>query len=141
MRISDWSSDVCSSDLSEAGSRRESAQSCRSQSETRDRRKSTPRSRSSGSRTGANRGGRASSAGSRRAGRARPTRMAGEGRTGEGGTNAARGRRRKPARGGEGSEAALDRKRVVQGKSVSVRVDLGGGGSSKKTRTHKRRNE
>src|SRR3546814_17982843 len=86
MRISDWSSDVCSSDL--------------------DRRRLPGRGayrgvRAEGHRQGA-RGGSVSRR--RRLGRVR-----------------GRGSARKEARGG-----STDRKSVVSGKSVSVRVDLGG---------------
>src|SRR3546814_12744583 len=83
MRISDWSSDVCSSDLCGAA-RRERA-----------------------GRAGDAAGGGAA---------AHLRRGIDRGRAGRG----------QAARGGQPAAAGGDRKSVVEGKSVSVRVDLGG---------------
>src|SRR3546814_11608389 len=92
MRISDWSSDVCSSDLFRAPRRlcRLSRNSCFANSSP----KSIPMDR----------GDRRSTLGARR----RPS----------GG--------REQNRGKASCSIERDRKSVVQGKSVSVRVDLGG---------------
>src|SRR3546814_687242 len=108
MRISDWSSDVCSSDLT--GSRRT--------------RRSSPARRAPV--------GRWSGGTRRTAGRSR------EGRVARGSGRPARIRARGASRP---ACRRTDRKSVVEGKSVSVRVDLGGGRSIKKNNIRHRINK
>src|SRR3546814_12317602 len=90
MRISDWSSDVCSSDLPGAARPAPGA--------------GTPR------------GGRS----------IRPPRMHARHRRGEFPARAGRRARRRGRGDARVDLARADRKSVVEGKSVSVRVDLGG---------------
>src|SRR3546814_12683243 len=128
MRISDWSSDVCSSDLSGAGE--QLAQHCRVVA------------------AGAAGGGRAGLArrlaarahvpeagpARRRAAGARPAHAAAAG---------ARRRRGARARLRLGIGRRPERKSAVSGKSVSVRVDLGGRRSltQKKTKKNKKKQQ
>src|SRR3546814_14356378 len=97
MRISDWSSDVCSSDL--AARPRRGDQAAQAAREPARQHRDDPRVAGAGEAQGRCGGG--TPAGGPRGGRA--------------------------ASGG-----AADRKSVVSGKSVSVRVDLGGRGISNK---------
>src|SRR3546814_15583299 len=110
MRISDWSSDVCSSDLGDARGRRGAGV----EGEARRR----------GDRARA-RGGGGGAGGPRRAPRAQSRLCPGPQRLAEGGPGRASGGRRRRA----------ERKSVVAGKGGSVRVDLGGRRTHKKKKT------
>src|SRR3546814_17310852 len=110
MRISDWSSDVCSSDLWK---------------ETDDEDAHDPRGLDGPGAARRLRKGRG----------ARTRRHGHEDR--DTGRNGAAGRCDHRAAGRSRSRSGEDRKSVVSGKSVSVRVDLGGRGLSKNTTTKK----
>src|SRR3546814_18975238 len=93
MRISDWSSDVCSSDLGEAVRRRRLREGREAEDDCPDR--------------GRHRARRADARGRGRAHRRQSLRF-------------------REHAGGPPPQPVADRKSVVSGKSVSVRVDLGG---------------
>src|SRR3546814_17730240 len=117
MRISDWSSDVCSSDLA-AGRYRRAGAHFRALRRDTGRQLCPRRPR----RTGPD-----------------PIAAAGTGRRARPAATAAEPGREVAARRGQLS--ALDRKSVVQGKSVSVRVDLGGRRIIKKKKNKKTRKQ
>src|SRR3546814_15657894 len=113
MRISDWSSDVCSSDLSQAPDRL---------SRTRPRR-SPGRGVMMGIRTAAR-------LSAHRHREWLPSRVQ---------TAAQLPADRASAPVGDAARRSRDRKRVVEGKSVSVRVDLGGGRFIKQKKEKKKK--
>src|SRR3546814_16316797 len=108
-RISDWSADVCSSDLRGGDARRSGPAATTAMPK---RSTSAP----------------AAPIGAPMPSGAGPSRRTGTSRC------SGTARRAQPSAGGPGS----DRKRVVSGKSVSVRVDIGGRRIIKKKQTHER---